>query len=33
MIALGVIGIYIAHIYDEVKLRPDYLIDWKKSHL
>jgi glycosyltransferase involved in cell wall biosynthesis len=31
MIALGVIGIYIAHIYDEVKRRPDYLIDWKKS--
>ncbi|KHD11616.1 glycosyl transferase [Candidatus Thiomargarita nelsonii] len=33
MIALGVIGIYIAHIYDEVKRRPDYLIDWKRSHL
>jgi glycosyltransferase involved in cell wall biosynthesis len=31
MIALGVIGIYIAHIYDEVKRRPDYLIDWKNS--
>jgi len=33
MIALGVIGIYIAHIYDEVKRRPDYLIDWKKSRI
>jgi len=31
MIALGVIGIYIAHIYDEVKRRPDYLIDPNKS--
>ena len=31
MIALGVIGIYIAHIYDEVKRRPDYFIDWNKS--
>jgi polyisoprenyl-phosphate glycosyltransferase len=32
MVALGIIGIYIAQIYDEVKQRPDYLIDWKKSH-
>lgn len=33
MIALGVIGIYIAHIYDEVKRRPDYLIDSNKSNI
>lgn len=31
MIALGIIGIYIGHIYNEVKRRPDYLIDWKNS--
>jgi len=32
MIALGVIGIYIAHIYDEVKRRPDYVINLNKSN-
>jgi dolichol-phosphate mannosyltransferase len=32
MIALGIIGVYIAHIYDEVKQRPSYLIDWRRSH-
>jgi len=32
MIALGVIGIYIAHIYDEVKRRPDYVINSNKSN-
>jgi dolichol-phosphate mannosyltransferase len=31
MIALGLIGIYLAHIYEEVKQRPTYLIDWNKS--
>jgi len=33
MIALGIIGNYIAHIYNEVKQRPSYLIDWDKSHI
>ncbi|EIJ41043.1 glycosyl transferase [Beggiatoa alba B18LD] len=31
MIALGLIGVYIAKIYDEVKCRPHYLINWRKS--
>jgi len=33
MIALGIIGNYIAHIYHEVKQRPSYLINWDKSHI
>lgn len=31
MIALGIMGVYIAHIYEEVKQRPSYLIDREKS--
>lgn len=31
MISLGLIGIYLARIHDEVKRRPGYLIDWRKS--
>lgn len=31
MISLGLIGIYIARIHDEVKGRPTYIIDWKRS--
>ncbi|ALG67247.1 glycosyltransferase family 2 protein [Beggiatoa leptomitoformis] len=31
MIALGLIGIYVANIYDEVKRRPNYFINWQKS--
>lgn len=33
MVALGIIGIYISQIYHEVKQRPSYLINWKKSHI
>lgn len=33
MIGLGVLGIYIAHIYHEVKQRPQYLLDLRKSKL
>lgn len=32
MFALGLIGVYIAQIYDEIKSRPMYLINWQKSH-
>ena len=32
MFALGLIGVYIAQIYDEIKSRPIYLINWQKSH-
>jgi len=31
MIALGIIGLYLGHIYDEIKQRPSYLIDWQQS--
>jgi dolichol-phosphate mannosyltransferase len=33
MLSLGIIGIYIARIYDESKSRPAYLIDSRKSKL
>jgi polyisoprenyl-phosphate glycosyltransferase len=33
MISLGIIGVYIARIYDECKGRPTYLIDRRKSSL
>lgn len=33
MVALGLLGVYVAQIYEEVKRRPDYLINWKKSRL
>lgn len=33
MIALGQIGIYIEQIFDEVKQRPTYVINERKSHL
>lgn len=33
MFALGLIGVYLAQIYDEVKRRPIYLINWQKSHV
>ena len=32
MFALGLIGVYIAQIYDEIKSRPIYLINWQKSY-
>ena len=33
MVALGLIGVYLAQIYDEVKQRPTYLVNWDKSHI
>jgi len=33
MIGLGLIGIYLAHIYDEIKARPSFLINWRKSSI
>jgi polyisoprenyl-phosphate glycosyltransferase len=32
MFALGLLGIYVAQIYDEIKQRPIYLINWQNSH-
>lgn len=32
MFALGLLGMYVAQIYDEIKQRPIYLINWQKSH-
>ena len=31
MISLGLIGLYVARLHDEVKARPNYLIDWQRG--
>ena len=31
MVSLGMIGVYLSRIYDEVKGRPIYLVDWQRS--
>jgi glycosyltransferase involved in cell wall biosynthesis len=33
MLGLGIVGNYIARIYDELKGRPSYLVDWQHSRL
>jgi dolichol-phosphate mannosyltransferase len=33
MISVGLIGVYIGKIYDEIKRRPSYLIDYQKSNI
>ncbi|MCP4696194.1 MAG: glycosyltransferase family 2 protein [Gammaproteobacteria bacterium] len=33
MFALGLIGVYLERIFDEIKRRPTYLIDYKKSRI
>jgi glycosyltransferase involved in cell wall biosynthesis len=33
MFSLGLLGVYVARIYEEVKARPSYLVDWRRSRL
>jgi hypothetical protein len=33
MIGLGLIGVYLAQIYDEIKARPSFLINWRRSSI
>jgi polyisoprenyl-phosphate glycosyltransferase len=33
MVSLGLVGTYIARIYEEIKRRPTYVIDWNRSRV
>jgi dolichol-phosphate mannosyltransferase len=33
MVSLGLVGTYVARIYEEVKRRPSYVINWKRSRM
>ncbi len=33
MLSIGILGVYVARIYEEVKRRPVYLIDQRRSHI
>lgn len=33
MVSLGLLGVYVARIFDEIKARPRYVANWRKSRL